>query len=186
MKKIADIAAYLFILSVIVLSTVAIFGVWEFFTRDVIYKSFLSIGLLAITAVIVLVADHFIDRQKTTIQEGEGGEFQEIASVLPNQVFRSLRIGTLSILIISVSILALLGILAIWEVMSGTVLHKSSGSIAIIAFASLIITIVSLDRENNPFFNKRKKFSKVGIIILLIFGLIFASMFLSFLGRLVF
>lgn len=136
MKKIQDWAAFSFIGAVALLSTVAILGVWDFFTRDVITKSFETLGLLAFAAVIVIVAGHFIDRNNGAVAE------------MPNPLFRGLRKGTIGIVIISVSILALLGVLAIWDVIvNGEVLTKSFSSLVIIAFGAFIIVLTCLERE---------------------------------------
>ncbi len=153
MKKVADIAAYLFILSVIILSVVSILGVWEFFQDDVISKSFQSIGLLAVVAVIVMTADHFLDRQ---VVAPDAGLAPAVAVGGSKAAFRGLRVVTVSILILAVALLALFGILAIWEVVAGKVLHQSLSSIAIAAFSSLVIVVTCLEREGNNMLRRRQ------------------------------
>ncbi len=165
MRKIADISAYLFILSMIILSGVSILGVWEFFQKDVISKSFQTIGLLAVVAIILIIADHFMEK-KTIPQPSGEIQASELGSLTTIKVFKNMRVFTLSILIIAVAILTLLGILAIWEVVSGSVLHKSLASIAIIAFSSLVIVMTCLEREKNPILHE-KKFSN-GMVLLII------------------
>ncbi len=157
MKKIANIAAYLFILAVVVLSAISILGVWDFFSKDVITKSFQSIGLLALVAIIILVADHFIDRHNIQPIESLNNNLQP-ATITPeaNPIFKSLRILTLSILILSATLLALLGIMAIWDMLSGEILYRSLASIAIVGFSSLIIVITCLERENNSVLYQKK------------------------------
>lgn len=167
MKKIADIAAYLFILSVTILSAVSILGVWDFFAGDVITKSFESIGLLAVVAVIVLVADHFMDQHQT------GGVMPNGTTIVGEQsrtVFKGLRIATLSLLILSVALLALFGIMAIWEVLSGQVLHKSLASIGIVAFSSFVIVITCLEREDNQIL-RNKQISGVTVAVMIVLTL---------------
>ncbi len=175
MKKIADIAAYLFILAVVILGVVSILGVWDFFSNDVIYKSFQSIGLLALVAVIILVADHFIDHRAAPASATglpEGSQAPVIASE-SSAIFKGVRMFTLYILIASIVLLALAGIMAIWEVLSGEVLHKSLASIAIAAFSSLVIVVTCLERENNLILYK-KKISGGMIFLVLILAWFFA------------
>ena len=77
---------------------------------------------------------------------------------------------TLTILIISVSLLAILGVLAIWEVIKDKdVLFKSLSSVGIIAFGAFIITVTSLEREGNNFLNQKGKSFSAGTIVLIIF-----------------
>lgn len=185
MRKIADIAAYLFIFSVVILSAVSILGVWNFFADDVISKSFQSIGLLALVAIIVIIADHFIDKRPgapvTPISVPVPGSLEVVPPIVvqeSNGIFKGLRTITLSTLVLSVALLALLGIMAIWEVLSGEVLSKSISSIAIGAFSSLIIVMTCLERENNPILY-RKKISGGMIILAFILVWIFVAVIFS-------
>jgi hypothetical protein len=162
MKKIEDVAAFIFVVAVAVLSIVSILGVWDFFNQDVINKSFETLGLLAFVAVVVMVAGKFI--------EGRMGQTENIAPVLPNPTFKVIRQMALTVLIVSVSLLAVLGVLAIWEVIKDKdVLYKSMSSIGILAFSAFIITATSLEREGNNFMSKERKGSSWGAIILVIF-----------------
>jgi uncharacterized protein YggT (Ycf19 family) len=163
MRKIEDVAAFIFIIAVGVLSAISMLGVWDFFNKDVISKSTETLGLLALVAIIVMVAGKFI----------EGRSQQEAGTampVLPNPVFKTIRQITLTILIISVSLLAILGVLAIWEVIKDKdVLYKSLSSVGIIAFGTLIITITSLEREGNRLMNREGKSFSAGTIVLILF-----------------
>ena len=170
MKKIADIAAYAFMVSVALLSVISILGIWDFFQEDVIGKSFQSIGLLAVVAIIVIMADHFMDKKAIPTNIGpkvnmETGEvFVTDAS---HGVFIIIRKITLVLLIASAAFLALLGILAIWEVLSGDVLHKSLASLAIMAFSSFVIVLTCLEREGNLILKKKRMSG--GMIVLIVF-----------------
>ena len=163
MKKIENFAAFVFIIAVGVLSIIAMLGVWDFFSKDVISKSFETLGLLAFVAIVVMVAGRFIEgrsQQETNI----------VISVIPNPAFKIIRQITLTILIISVSLLAILGVLAIWEVIKDKdVLFKSLSSVGIIAFGAFIITVTSLEREGNNFLNQKGKSFSAGTIVLIIF-----------------
>lgn len=141
MKSIQNTAAGLLILAVGVLSVVSIFGVWDIFARDVITKSFQTIGLLAMVAVIIMVAGRFIESRQQA-----GGQ---MVPAMPSPAFRSIRSVTLTILIISVALLAFLGILAIWEVVQDRdILYKSLSSLGILAFGAFLMTMICLEREN--------------------------------------
>ncbi len=167
MKKIADIVAYVFILSVAFLSIISILGVWEVFTKDVISKSFQSIALLAVVSAIVLLADRFIDSKKEAPAEmGTGSAVVEISQ---SSGFTVIRHVTLVLVIVSVVVLALLGLLSIWEVIAGTVVTKSITSIAIIAFSSFVVVLVSLERENHKLLRGKNQQIPVGNVIFLFF-----------------
>lgn len=168
MKTIANIAAYIFIVAVILLCVISIFGVWEYFASDVIGKSFKSIGLLAIVSVIVISADHLMKTKNS----------QEVTptDTSSQEVFTFMRIVTLTTLIASVALLALLGVLAIWEVMSGEVLYKSLVSIGIIGFCSLIITLMCLEREGNEYM-KNKNISGITVFFFVVIAIILFSIF---------
>src|SRR3989339_1453528 len=170
MKKIQNGAAFVFILSVVILATISICGVWKIFSDDVITKSIQTFGLLSVVAVIVIIAGRFIDsREQLTVSNTGAVESLPFS----NPVFTSIRQITLGVLIISISLLALFGVLAIWDVLSGEVLNKSLSSIAIIAFASVVIVITCLEREKHKLM--QQKMSGGVILLLLILGWILLS-----------
>lgn len=139
MKTIQNTAAIIFIAAVAVLSAISILGVWEFFDRDVITKSFETLGLLALVAVIVMISGRFIEKRSLT----------ETLPELPSPVFKTARQVTLAVLIVAVSLLALLGVLAIWEVIKDKeVLYKSLSSLGILAFGAFVMVMTCLEREN--------------------------------------
>ncbi len=143
MKKIQDIAGFLFISALGILTVISVLGIWDFFARDVISKSFQTVGLLALVAVVVIISGKYFDKNKNTT----GGEMSE----LPNPVFKIVRHVTLALLIVVASILALVGVFAIWDVITdSSVLYKSISSLAIIAFSSFLIVMTCLVRENSP------------------------------------
>lgn len=139
-----NVAAGLFIACVTVLSAISIMGVWKIFSSDVITKSFETLGLLAFVAVVVIVASKFV------------GDPSVVAEPIPRPGYRAMRNITLATLIGSSSLLALLGVLSIWDVITDKdILNKSLSSLAIIAFSSFIIVLICLEREQNPFWKKR-------------------------------
>ena len=142
MKHIQNVAGFCFIIAVAVLAIISICGVWEIFSSDVITKSFETLGLLAVVAVIVMVAGRYVDNRS---QQGS-----EALIIAPHPIFKTLRQITLGILIASASVLALLGVLAIWDVIADkTVLYRSLGSLGILAFSSLIIVMTCKEREGS-------------------------------------
>lgn len=170
MKKIQDIAGFVFVSSVAVLSVVSILGIWEVFERDVITKSFETLGLLAVVAVIIIAAGKFVEHKP------EDG-LVEVAPV-PNPLFRSIRRITVGVLITSAVFLAFLGVLSIWDVIADKqVLYKSFGSLAVLAFGSFVVMMTSLEREGNRFMNRTGKGMSVGMII---FMVVAAFIFLNF------
>jgi hypothetical protein len=161
MKNLQDSAALFFVTAVAVLGLVSVLGVWDFFSKDVILKSFETLGLLAVVAVVIIVAGNFIETKGT----------QGVTVPLPpNPAFRSMRRLTLGVLILSAALLALLGVMVIWEVIANSeVLYKSLSSLCVIAFCSFIIVMTCLEREGNPHFGGKKM--SVGTIVLLVLGL---------------
>jgi len=159
MKTIQNAAASTFISSVAVLSIIAILGVWDIFGKDIINKSFQTLGLLTLVAIIVMIAGRFLEGRQA---------IEGVASDLPSPIYKDIRRITLTILIVCVSLLALLGVLAIWEIIQDKdVLYKSLGSLGILAFGAFIIVMVCLYREGK--FNKQNKSLSIGGIVGIMF-----------------
>jgi len=156
MKTIQNLSASFFIIAVTVLSVISILGVWDIFNEDVISKSFQTLGLLALVAIIIMAAGRFIEGRSDTVATAIPDS--------PSPIWRTIRRITLAILIASVSLLALLGVLAIWEVIQDKdVLYKSLSSLGILAFGAFIIVMTCLDREGK--LNKQRKNMSTGSII---------------------
>lgn len=160
-QPLQDFAAGFFIVAVGVLSVISILGIWKIFGQSVIGKSFSTIGLLAVISIIVIIAGRYMDKEKGSLT----------SSAAP--VFRSIRHITLGTLIVSAAGLALLGVLAIWEVMGGDVLYRSLSSLGVIAFCSLIAVMVCLERENN---RAARDGAVPLVIILFVIGWVFMSL----------
>jgi hypothetical protein len=133
-----DVSAGFFIASIVVLSFVSILGVWKIFGSDVIVKSFSTLGLLAIVAVAIILAGRYFDKSDPALTPPGA------------PAFKSIRQITLGVLIIAAAGFALLGVLAIWEVITDhQTVFRSLSSLAIVGFAALIVVMVCLERENN-------------------------------------
>ncbi|MGH7250040.1 MAG: hypothetical protein ACREGC_03630, partial [Minisyncoccia bacterium] len=117
MKRIQNGTAMFFIFSVFFLSVVSIFGVWDLIQGDVVTKSFETLGLLSVVALVVMIAAKHLGSKE--IQDPN-------MPAVPDPIFRSIRKTTLVFLIMSISVLVLLGILAIWDVIKdANLLNKS-------------------------------------------------------------
>ncbi len=175
MAKIQNIAAYFFITAVAILSIVSVLGVWNFFDRDVIIKSFSTLGLLAVVAVVVMVAGRFLD-------SGSAAENGTMI-VAPDPTFPVIRKMTLTLLIVAVSLLALLGVMAIWELIKDKdVLYKSLGSLGVLAFGAFVMTMTCLEREGK--LKRGGKGVSIGAVIGIIFLIwIFFAVFSGFFYR---
>lgn len=173
MKRIADLAAHIFNVAVIVLAFVSVLAIWDTLSKDVIGKSFQTISLLAVVAVIVLIADRFVDSRKNKVDPATGQAIIETSS----KSFTTVRHVTLSILIAAVAVLAIMGILAIWDVLGGDVLEKTLSSIAVIAFASFVIVLICLERENHPIMGRKEQnefsFGRAFLLLLISLVIIF-------------
>lgn len=137
MEKLQDWTAFVFVGATAVLSVTSVLGVWDIFSDTSLLKSFETFGLLAFACVIILAIGAFIEARSTEIQ-----------SAAINPIFKSIRKTVVSILVVGVALLALVGVLAIWNVLSGNdILFKSLASLVIIAFAGFVILITCFARE---------------------------------------
>lgn len=141
MKKIQDGAGFFFIFAVVVLTAISVFGVWDVFAKDVISKSFQTLGLLAGVAVAVVFAARFLG--------GKSHEVDPNLPVVPNPAFHVIRKITLGVFIFAVAVLAFIGILSIWDMVDRTVLSRAISSIGIIAFSSFLVVFTCIDREDS-------------------------------------
>lgn len=171
MKSIQSVASGIFIISTIILSIISISGVWDFSNMDVIWKSFDTLGVLAIVAILVIIATNFIDKNTDTVN----------TSIIPVPVFTAIRNSTLVVLIISAVVIAFLGVLSIWDVITNhTILYRSFSSLGILTFSSIVIVITSLAQEENDLWKRQKGKIVMSSLITLILFWIFLSFFLSF------
>ncbi len=164
MKNIQNSAALLFIAAVVILSVVSVLGIWDFFSKDVIAKSFQTLGLLSIVAMVVIVAGRFV-----------GGPADPTVITVPDPIFTTIRRVTVNVLIVASVLLAFLGVCAIWEVISDReIVYKSLSSLGILAFSAFIIVMTSLEREDSPILKRAGKSSAKGVLgTILIVYLIF-------------
>jgi hypothetical protein len=167
MKAIQDATGFLFIGIVALFSAIAVMGIWEILGKDVIEKSLMTIGLLALVAVIVMVAGRFVGNREST---------PGATIVVPHPAFHSIRRLMIGVLIASVSLLALLGVMSIWDVIDEReVLFKSLSSIAVLAFAAFVVVITCLEREGTS--AGSRKVTLGGFLAALIAMWVFASLF---------
>jgi len=175
MKTLHNAASGFFVVAVGVLTAISILGVWDFFSTDVITKSFQTIGLLAIIAVVVIIAGRFMEAKPA------GDPAMPIVPSAPSPIFKTIRQATVVLLIVAAVLLALVGIMAIWDVITDKdVLFKAISSLGILVFSSFVIVITCLEREDSPFLKKHAKMSGGGIVALVILAYICISLFFSF------
>ena len=131
---------------------------WEVFEKKVIDQSFQTLGILALVTVITLIAGKFIESRS-----------QETEKALPPPAFRVIRRTTLIALIVAISLLAFVGVFAIWEILEDEkIVTKSLVSLTILAFSAFIIVITCLEREGRLGSPRGSKTISVGSIIFLI------------------
>ncbi|MEI7777587.1 MAG: hypothetical protein WCI52_03175 [bacterium] len=166
MKKLQDFAVGFFILMVVVMTGIAIFGIWNVLTHDVILKAYKTLSLISIATFGVLIAGYFIDRKTNEIEPA-------------NPVFRSIRYFTVVVFIVAVVVLVLLGVLSIWEVLSADALAKALSSIGIIAFSSLVTVVFSLEREHSKLIYGETNQTPTGFVALIVLISLFFLVSLS-------
>jgi len=165
-NKIKNWSAGAFIGCIVILTFISVLGIWHIFQADVIRKSFETIGFIGFIALVVVFAGSYL-----------GDKPEDGAVAVPQPQFRSIRNITLITFIASATILALVGILSIWDVIdNATVLAKTIATLSVLAFSSLIIVLISLQREQSDLWRRRGK-SITGTVVLGLF--IFLWIFLS-------
>ncbi len=179
MKKIQDNAGLFFIACVALLGGVSVAGVWELLSNDVIGKSMQTVGLLAITAFVIIAAGRVIDHRKRAVEGVAGSDGDQIVPLDVHPAFIRIRHLTVVILIAVVSILALVGVLSIWDVVGGEVLLKSFSSMAIVIFSSVVMVLTCLEREGHQILHR--KMSGWSAVVVIIFAYLFLSSFIGML-----
>ncbi len=164
MRFLQDIASMLFIVAVEVLAIVSVLGIWKVFGNDVIEKSVMTLMLLMVVTVVVIIAGRFVEHRSA--------QDSALPPPVPNPLFKTTRQLTLGILIACATLLALLGVLSIWEVIADKeVLYRSLGTLAVLAFAAFVIVLACLERERIAIFKKESAGwtwgSIVGVLFLL-------------------
>lgn len=139
-SRIANAAAYFFIITTFVLTVVSILGIWGDFD-DVIGKSFLSIGLISFACLVILVIDGHYPK-KTVSQEVAQAYLRSIEN------FAQIRKISFVVIIVSITVCVFLGLLSIWEILETDVFYKTMATMASIGFYSFITLIVCSRRED--------------------------------------
>lgn len=159
MHKFIDLIAGLFIGIVVAFAGVAILAIWDILSEDVIYKSMMSVGILGAVLFLVMVASNFLDKN-------------EQATVLQNHTFAAVRRQASITLSLSVIFFAIVALMGVWEVVESRYLSDVYATLSVVAGASIVILVVALKRENNPYFinkNISGGWILIGLIALWIF-----------------
>lgn len=160
MGKIQDLFVGIFIVVIVLLTWMSVLGVWEIVDKDVIAKSLQTLGLIAFVSIIVMVAAKYMGAGHVSVPTD--------VPQLPNPAFRTIRVGTLAVLIAAAGTLALIGILVIWDVIAESqVLWKSISSLLILCFGAFIIVVACLQKENSPLLQK-KGISGGGVVLVIV------------------
>lgn len=69
-KQIQNIAIGIFIVSVAVLTLVAVLAIWDVFGKDTLYKSLSTIGVLAFSSLVVIVATRAMEKNSNNNNGG--------------------------------------------------------------------------------------------------------------------
>jgi hypothetical protein len=141
-SRIANTAAYTFLVLTFILSAVCVVGIWGSFD-DVISKTFASLFLIALAFFVILAIDGSGHFKKSVPLEAVA----EYTRVLEN--FIAIRKMSFFVVIVSVVVSVLLGLLSIWEILEGEVLYKTLATIATIGFYALITVAVCKQRETS-------------------------------------
>ncbi len=178
-KRISDVVALLFIGCVGVLTVLCLLSIWKFIDGDVVFKSMATIGIVAFASIIALFASRAMGNQIA--------ESSEISPYIP--LFTSLRYLTSTLLIVAVAVLALVGVMAIWDLITdNAVIMKTVVSMIILAFSSFIAIATCAERENRTIFGGvregRRHISVGGIILLVVLGAWFIPVLVSMVIRL--
>lgn len=162
MKAIQDGAAFFFLAVVAILTVISILGVWEVYSTDVISKAFQTLALLGGVTIVIVIASRYMESRNDSMHAGEHLD-------VPNPLFKAIRNVTVGSLIVSLALLTLLGVLAIWDVVSDRdVLFKALGTMGLVAFASAINIMVCLDREKNKILGQHGSTLSGGSVVLLL------------------
>lgn len=72
LRTIQNIAIGVFIISVAILTLVAVLAIWDFFEKDVLYKSLSTIGVISFASLIIIVATRAIEKHQNKDVQGGG------------------------------------------------------------------------------------------------------------------
>lgn len=148
-RKLVDIVAIVFMVCTGLLTVLSLLSIWKFVSSDVLMKSMATVGIVAFASVITMVASRSMGGADTS----EAPQSAELTAF-----FSILRSITSAVLIVSVVMLTLIGVLAIWDVISDkTFLSRVISSMLVLAFSSFITIFACADREGKTIFGKTKE-----------------------------
>lgn len=141
-NKLKEGASLLFMLCVTILTGISILAIWDLLPEDVIGKSMATMGIIALALLLVVFAGGFFRRGE---EVSAGAE--QLTPFETNPIFPFIRKTSVTFIIASVVLLALFGIMSIWEVFPRETLFKSLSSIALIAFSFFIMVLTCMVNE---------------------------------------
>lgn len=145
-----NVSSVFFIGSTFFLAIIAIISVWAELSGNIFAKSALSIGLLFVVSLAVIIASRYMYSDEELRASGDPSVFEESSLA----IFAALRKSTVVILIVSSTILGLIGVLAIWDfIENNEVIGKTLATLGIIIFSSLVIILVCIIRARKDVFS---------------------------------
>lgn len=150
LRNMKNVSSVFFIGSTFLLAIIAIISVWAELSENIFTKSALSIGLLFVVSLAVIIASRYMYSDEELRASGNPSEFEESSL----SIFAALRKSTIVILIVSSTILGLIGVLAIWDfIESDKIIGKILATLGIIIFSSLVTILVCIIRARKDVFS---------------------------------
>lgn len=151
-KKLADGAAFALIQFILILTAVSLLAIWEYLGKDILQKSFYSVAFISIFAIVIIVAEKFLAHDAPVaptaqIPPTDPAAITVQTGIQESSVFTAIRRMSVIILIISATVLAFVGLLAIWDIFPKELTYKSTSSLAVLAFSSFLNVMICLQRE---------------------------------------
>ncbi len=172
-KKIVDFIALFFILCVGFLAVISILSIWKVIDGDVVFKSLATVGIVAFASIVSLIASRYMG-DSSSVETNDN-------SLVP--LFGAIRYLTSGILIVCITLLTIIGVMAIWDMITDKdTLAKVVGSMIVLAISSMIMVVSCADREGKTVFGKQSEghnnqVSLGRIILLLVIGAWVLSIF---------
>ncbi len=140
MKKIANISAVVLMFFVVLMTIVSAFSIWAGIDDKILSKSIQTIILLSGVTLILTAVDNYKNKDNNKKEE------YIIQNAQWAELFRAIRMVTVSVLFAALIALAFIGVLAIW-IELGPALEKVISTIAVVAFSAMVTSVVCYERE---------------------------------------
>lgn len=136
-RSIERIAVGTLVFSVSILSIVGLLGIWEWLDNDIIWKSYTTIGVLGMAALLVVGIARVSNKYYADAPQAPAPESQSWKTA------RNFVLGVTAAAFLSFTALA---VLAIWDFVGDGSLIKAFGSMGLL-FASAIINLIAFSSQ---------------------------------------